>query len=99
MDIGTNVQDKKENKGVCIIRTLSIEMVPCEDPAIFDRVGPTLTIFLVDEGRENPNNDKSRSSSAHQLCDFLGGWGLDLLPPSGATHESFKHTRSSLMQT
>ena len=27
----------------------------CADPENFIRGGPTLTIFLVDEGRENPN--------------------------------------------
>ena len=36
---------------------------PCTDPERFDRGGPTLTtffvvVFLVDEGREDPNTTK-----------------------------------------
>ena len=38
----------------------------CADPESFVRGGPTLTFFLVDEGREDPNTTLSGPSSACQ---------------------------------
>ena len=35
----------------------------------FARRGPTLTIFLVDEGRKDPNTSISRPSSARWSAD------------------------------
>ena len=38
----------------------------CADPESFARGGPTLIIFLVYEGRNDPNTTISGPSSAHQ---------------------------------
>ena len=42
-------------------------LTSCADPESFVRGGPTRTrVFLVDEGREDPNTTISGPSSAHQ---------------------------------
>ena len=43
----------------------------CADPDSFVRGGPTLTIVLVDEGREDPNTSISGPSSARQRNAIL----------------------------
>ena len=39
---------------------------PCADPETFVRGGPTLTSFLVDEKRDDPNTTKNGTSSSRQ---------------------------------
>ena len=43
----------------------------CADPDSFVRGGPTLTIFLVDKGREDPNTAIRGLSSARQRNAIL----------------------------
>ena len=47
-------------------RALIKGTVPCADPESFVSGGPTLTFFLVDKGREDPNITISGPSSARQ---------------------------------
>ena len=42
------------------------EVQPCADPESYARGGPTLTFFLVDEGREDQNTTIGGPSSARQ---------------------------------
>ena len=62
------------------------EVQPCADPESYVREGPTLTFFLVDEGREDQNTTIGGPSSAFRwradngptlnaglvACDFSG---------------------------
>ena len=46
--------------------SLTLILNPCADPETFVRRSPTLTFFLVDERRDDPNTTKSGPSSACQ---------------------------------
>ena len=60
--------------GVLIEKTLMyifskiqlFEVQPCADPESYVRGGPTLTFFLVDEGREDQNNTLGGTSLPRQ---------------------------------
>ena len=60
----------------------------CADPESFVRGGPTLTtIFLIDEGREDPNTTINGSTSAHQQTQFK--WRADVGPTLNADLVAF----------
>ena len=79
--------------GVLIEKTLMyiifskiLEEQPCRDPESYVRGGPTLTFFLVDEGREDQNTTKGGPSSARQRNTFH--WRADNGPTLNAGLEA-----------
>ena len=65
--------------------------MPYADPESFVRGGATLTTFFSDDGREDPNTNKSRPSFAHQR--LLRGGGVK--SEYNIIHLYFRHLRAA----
>ena len=66
---------------------INLPLAACTDPESFVRGGPTFTtIFLVDEGKEDPNTTISGPSSARQrnAIEMAFRWRADDGPTLGA---------------